>query len=47
MELGISENCGVLLKVEWEENYCRPQAERLVPVYNKANVLGLTYLSPR
>jgi hypothetical protein len=29
---GISDQCGVLLEVEWEENYCRPQVERLVPV---------------
>jgi hypothetical protein len=27
--------------VEWEANYCRPQVERPVPVYQKANVLGL------
>jgi hypothetical protein len=29
--------------VEWEENYCRSQVrvERLVPVYHKANILGL------
>jgi hypothetical protein len=31
----------VLLEVEWEENHCRPRIERLVLVYNKANVLGL------
>jgi hypothetical protein len=29
---GISGHCGVLLGVEWEENYCRPRVERLVPV---------------
>jgi hypothetical protein len=38
---GISDHCGVLLEVEWEENYCRPHVERLVPVYHKANILGL------
>jgi hypothetical protein len=38
---GISDHCWVLLEVEWEENYCRPQEERLVPVYHKANILGL------
>jgi hypothetical protein len=38
---GISDHCGVLLEVEREESYCRPQVERLVPVYHKANVLGL------
>jgi hypothetical protein len=37
---GISDRCGVL-EVEGEENYCRLQVERLVPVYHKANVLGL------
>jgi hypothetical protein len=26
---GISDHCGVLLEVEREENYCRPQVERL------------------
>jgi hypothetical protein len=31
----------VLLEVECEQNYCRPQVERLVPVYHKANVLDL------
>jgi hypothetical protein len=41
---GISDYCGVLLEVEWDENYCRPQVERLVPVYHKANVLGLQTL---
>jgi hypothetical protein len=37
----MSDLYGVLLEVELEENYCRPQVERLVPVYHKANVLGL------
>jgi hypothetical protein len=45
---GISDHCGVLLEIEWEENYCQPQEERLVPVYHKANVLGLqTFLQDR
>jgi hypothetical protein len=34
----------VLLEAEWEENYCGPQGERLVPVYHKPNVLGLETL---
>jgi hypothetical protein len=38
---GISDHCGVLVEVQWEENYCRPQVERLVLVYHNANVLGL------
>jgi hypothetical protein len=37
----ISDHCGVLLEVEWQENCCEPQVERLVPVYHKTNVLGL------
>jgi hypothetical protein len=31
----------VLLEVEWEEKYCRPIVERRVPVYQKANTMGL------
>jgi hypothetical protein len=38
---GISDHCGVLIRIEWEENYCQPQVERLVSAYHKANVLGL------
>jgi hypothetical protein len=30
-----------LLEIEWEEYYCGPQIERLVPVYHEANILGL------
>jgi hypothetical protein len=41
IEQGISDYCGVLLEVEWEEYYCRSQVDTLGPVYNKANVLGL------
>jgi hypothetical protein len=37
----ISDHCGVVLEIELEENYCQPQEERSVLVYNKANVLGL------
>jgi hypothetical protein len=29
----ISNHCGILLEVQWEENYCRPRVERLVSVY--------------
>jgi len=32
---GISDNCGAILELEWEENCCLPQIERLVPVYTK------------
>jgi hypothetical protein len=37
----INDHCGVLLEVEWEENYCQPQEERLVLVFHKATVIGL------
>jgi len=30
-----------MLEVEWEESGCEPQVERLVPLYNKTDVLGL------
>jgi hypothetical protein len=29
------------LEVEWEDDCCEPQVERVVPVYNKTDVLGL------
>jgi len=38
---GISDHCGVLLEVEWGEIWGAPQMERLIPVYNKTDVLGL------
>jgi hypothetical protein len=38
---GIGDNYGVILEVEWEESSCEPRIETVVPVYNKANVLGL------
>jgi len=38
---GISDHYGVILEVDWEENYSAPQGERVVPVYNKTDVLGL------
>ena len=38
---GISDHYGVILEVDWEENYCEPQGERVVLVYNKTLVLGL------
>jgi hypothetical protein len=37
----ISDNCGVMLEVEWAVSGCEPQVERVVPVYNKTDVLGL------
>jgi hypothetical protein len=38
---GISDHDGIILEVEWEESSWEPQVERIVPVYNKTNVLGL------
>jgi hypothetical protein len=38
---GISDHSSVILEVEWEENCCASQVERLVPVYHKTDVLGL------
>jgi len=38
---GISDHNGVLLEVEWEEICREPKVERIVPVYNKTDVLGL------
>jgi len=29
---GISDHYGVILEDDWEENYCDPQGERVVPV---------------
>jgi hypothetical protein len=30
-----------MLEVEWTVSGCEPQVERIVPVYNKTDVLGL------
>jgi hypothetical protein len=38
---GVSDHRGVLLEVDCEEKYCRPQLERLVLVYHKVNAIGL------
>ena len=38
---GISEHCGVLLAIEWGENYREYQVERLIPVYHKTKATGL------
>ena len=38
---GISDQCGVLHKVEWGENCCRHKVERSVPVYHKTNISSL------
>jgi hypothetical protein len=45
---GISDHHGVVLEVEWEENFLVPQLERVIPVYSRTDVLGLqTYLRDR
>jgi hypothetical protein len=38
---GISDHHGVMLEVEWVESGSETQVERVVPVYNKTDVLGL------
>ena len=38
---GISDHSGVILEVDWVENFREPQVERVVPLYNKTDVLGL------
>ena len=38
---GISDNCGVMLDVEWVEKHLVTQEKRLVPVYHRTNVLRL------
>jgi hypothetical protein len=38
---GIRDHNGVILEVDLEENCLEPQLERVVPVYNKTEVLGL------
>ena len=38
---GISDHDGVLLKVERDDNCREPEVERIVPVYQKTDVLGL------
>jgi hypothetical protein len=40
-EQGVQEHFGVLLEVDWEENYISPKVERLGAVYIKTNILGL------
>jgi hypothetical protein len=41
---GISDHHVVVLEVEWEENCCVPQVERLVPLYHNTDVVGLQTL---
>jgi len=38
---GISDHHGVILEVEWKENCCVPQVEKLVPMCQKTDSLGL------
>jgi hypothetical protein len=39
---GISEHNGVLLEVEWGEICRESKVERIVPVYHKTDVSGIT-----
>jgi hypothetical protein len=41
---GVSDHCGMLLEVEWEEKFCRPIVERRVSVYHRADAMGLQTL---
>jgi hypothetical protein len=43
---GISDQHGVIMEVDWEENFFEPQLGRVIPVYNKTCV-RFTNLSPR
>ena len=38
---GISDHQAVILEVKWNDTYTKPQVERLVPVYNKTDIIGL------
>jgi hypothetical protein len=38
---GISDHQGVILEVDWDENFIKPQPGRVIPVYNGTDVLGL------
>ena len=40
---GISDHYAVILEVDWEENCCEPQGERVVPLYNKTDILGVQH----
>ena len=45
---GISDHHGAMLEVDWNENSIDPQAERLITVYYKTDVVGLkTFLRDR
>jgi hypothetical protein len=37
----ISDHYGIMVEVGWEESDCEPQVDRVVPLYNKTDVLGL------
>jgi hypothetical protein len=38
---GVIDHMEVILKVEWEDTYTESQVERVVPVYNKTDVVDL------
>jgi len=37
----ITDHCGIYIEVEWEGDCYKPQVERIVPMYNKTDELGL------
>jgi hypothetical protein len=39
----ISDHCGVLLEMKWEENGLVTPEKRSVPAYHRTNVIGLKY----
>jgi hypothetical protein len=39
--LGISEHNGVLLEVEWDEICSEPKVERIIPLYQKTDILDM------
>jgi hypothetical protein len=41
MVQGISNHCGVFVEAEWGETCQEPRVESLIPVFHKADVLGL------
>jgi len=38
---GISDHQAVILEVQWKDTYTKSQVERMVPVYNKTDIIGL------
>jgi hypothetical protein len=43
----VSDQCGVLLEVEWEDKYCRPVVEWVVPAYHNYELFSRVNLQNR